>query len=139
MKINFTKKQYKQLLDLVYLGEWTANASRNKDERIQEYEEIMQYVLSFAKNFGYDDIVDYDKSMDSYFPNREHEEEMDIHIDHNENVAFWHQLSRRLANRDVEKEGIQDPEERLKRVFELEAKYEDEFVENGIENISIKK
>ena len=56
MKINFTKKQYKQLLDLVYLGEWTANSSKEADERNEEYSALFRYICSFAKEFGLDEL-----------------------------------------------------------------------------------
>jgi hypothetical protein len=74
MKINITKKQYKHLLELLYLGDWTANSSRVHDERIAEYDEVLQYFYSFSKDFGFDDVIPYDKSLDGYYPTKEYED-----------------------------------------------------------------
>ncbi|WP_077623319.1 hypothetical protein [Sediminibacillus massiliensis] len=141
MKINFTKKQYKHLLDMLYLGDWLANSSKGKGDQVEEYEEMLQYVCSFAKSFGYDDIITFDKTFDKYYPTKQYEEELQPLIDENDDAVFWLQLSERLAKRDVAKQGekLMDPNTRLKRIFEEEGKYETEFDQNGIENLVIKK
>ena len=53
MKINFTKKQFENLLKLVYLGEWMANAHKT-DDIIEKYREMLFYVFSFAEEFGFE-------------------------------------------------------------------------------------
>ena len=141
MKINFTKKQYKHLLDVLYLGEWMANASKVEEERVTAYDELLQYVCSFAKDFGYEDIVAYDKTLDGYYPTRQLEEELEPLIKENNEDVFWLELSGRLAKRDAVKQGgkLMDPDTWLKKVFQEEEKYEEEFEQNGIENLVIKK
>lgn len=141
MKINITKKQYRHLLDLIYLGEWTMTASEEKKEQASEHEAVAQYIYSFAKDFGYDDLVSYEKSLGGYFPTRELEEKMDPIIDANDEEVFWLQLSGRLSERDVARQGgkLMTSEARLRALFEAEEKYEEEFSENGLANVVIKK
>lgn len=37
MKIELTERQYRYLLDLVYIGNWVLNSTR-EDDRIKEYD-----------------------------------------------------------------------------------------------------
>lgn len=77
MKIPFTKKQYENLLKLVYLGNWVANANRT-DDRIEKYEEMESYIFSFAKDFGMERWADYTSPDKTVFPTRWFEEESGV-------------------------------------------------------------
>ena len=58
MKINITKKQYEALAKAVYLGNWMANAQRTglpDDPYMKEYNDIADYIYSFAPEFGFRD------------------------------------------------------------------------------------
>ena len=140
MKLNFTKKQYQQLMELLYLGEWTANSSRDFEDRNKEYDELFQYVSSFAKDFGFDEQITFDKKMKEYYPTPEFERKLDPYIEHNDNDIFWNELTMRLAKRDVQKnnEEFETHEEYVERLFEIEEIYETEFEENGLENVVVK-
>ena len=39
MKIELTEQQYRYLLDLVYIGNWVLNSTR-EDDRIKEYDQV---------------------------------------------------------------------------------------------------
>ena len=45
MKIELTEQQYRYLLDLVYIGNWVMNSTR-EDDRIQEYDQVESLVFS---------------------------------------------------------------------------------------------
>ena len=47
MKLELTKKQYRRLLDLVYIGNWVLNSTRG-DDRFTDYDEVES--LLFAKS-----------------------------------------------------------------------------------------
>ncbi|WEG13441.1 hypothetical protein PU629_03470 [Pullulanibacillus sp. KACC 23026] len=139
MKLNITNKQYKHLLDLIYLGEWTANSGRVDDDRIKVYDDLFNYFFSFANDFGYDDQVTYDKKLDAYFPTQEFEERLQPLIDFNDNEVFWNELPTRLAKRDIKQSGetFETTEDYLRKLFEIEGYYEDEFEENGLKNLRV--
>ncbi|WJY26384.1 hypothetical protein [Sporosarcina trichiuri] len=141
MKINFTKKQYKQLLDLVYLGEWTANSAKEEDERHIGYEELFQYICSFAKDFGSEDFVVSDKAMARYFLTREYEEQLEPIIQENDNEVFWNELAGRLARRDLARtQNVFASEgDATAKYFETAGNYEIEFENNGLENLELRK
>ncbi len=50
MKIEFTSKQYRRLLDLVYIRNWILNSTRGTD-RIPDYDELESYVFSKCNEF----------------------------------------------------------------------------------------
>lgn len=141
MKINFTKKQFKHLLDLVHLGEWTANSSRESDTLIKEYEELYQYINSLAKDFGYEEIIEFDKKLNEYFPTQAYENELQPIIEVNDNEVFWNELSSRIATRDLANERVvpRDADEQFKRLLDIEQRYEEEFEEHGLSRLILKK
>ena len=45
MKIELTEQQYRYLLDLVYIGNWVVNSTREND-RIREYDNLESIIFS---------------------------------------------------------------------------------------------
>lgn len=45
MKIELTEQQFRYLLDLVYIGNWVINSTREND-RIKEYDQVEALVFS---------------------------------------------------------------------------------------------
>ena len=146
MEIKFTKDQFKKLLKIVYLGNWLANAihsGRKGDERIKEFDEIEQYIFSFAKDFGLEKYVEFDEKFQEFFPTSELEEELQKFVDEYDNEVFWEELIFRLTRRDFIREYGKEAinkmslEERIEKEFPFEEKYREEFSKNGIENLDI--
>lgn len=142
MKINFTNKQYRSLIDLIYLGDMMVNGIRS-DDRVEEYEELREHIYSFAKKMGQEDIIEYDKKYDQHFETREYETgKVQEYIDEYDENVFWTELASRLAERDmvsVQKltGNISDGEERLNKFWSREDVYKDEFEENGLRNVDV--
>ncbi|OPJ57801.1 hypothetical protein [Clostridium oryzae] len=152
MKINFTKKQYRKLLDLIYAGEMVVNSVRDSEEKLTEYEELEQYMYSFAKDFGFDDLFKYDVDLDSYMLTEKYEDE-DIfkYINDYDNYVFWQQLAARLStrdalleiNKDKNKKQQQEPltDKESNALFKLqtrfEKKYYREFDKHGLNNVNV--
>lgn len=142
MKINFTKKQFRTLLDLVYVADFMVNGIRLPDESIKEYEELVQYIYSFAKEMGCESLIEYSKEYNEYHETREFDddsvnqliEEYDAHV-------FWEELVYRLAKRDMEKDIAEikdvDRDEFVRMLWAKEGIYEDEFYENGLDNVKV--
>ena len=47
MKIELTEQQFRYLLDLVYIGNWVINSTR-EDDRIEEYDQVEGKVFSHS-------------------------------------------------------------------------------------------
>ena len=102
MKINFTKKQYRRLIDSVFLGDMVINGIRIQEEQIKEYEELRKYIYSFSKEMGCEDIIQFDKNDKEYYETRNNEDGgiLDFLSDYDYEI-FWDNIVRRLAKRDV--------------------------------------
>src|SRR3989344_9155736 len=103
MHIEFTKEQYEQLLKLVYLGNWIANAihtGAKDDPRDEQLKAVEDYVFSFAKEMGFSSLVEYDEKFKQHFPTSAFDDFVQRYIDEYDEDCFWEELFYRLSNRD---------------------------------------
>lgn len=142
MKINFTKEEYRKLLDIIYAGIMVINGNKAPEDYLEEYEDMEQYIYSFASHYGHGNLVDYDPKYKRYFTTPEFDKErIEDLIQEYDDIIFWSMLAFNLAKRDVYRdlEGKKiDRETILKGIIEKEAEYRDEFYENGLENLIFK-
>ncbi len=138
MEIKCTKEEYKVLLDLVYAGNLMLNGMREQEDRIAHYHEMEQFIFGMAKEQGYEDLIAYDNEYNEYMPTHTYENsEFVAYIDAYEDRLFWEELVVRMARRQALNElGDENPDmtsaELRNRQIELEAYYEDQFIESGI-------
>lgn len=134
------------LIKLLNLGTWMANAHRT-DDRIEEFEKFEQYILSFCKDFGVDGFVEYSEDLKMFFLTNDFLEESGVEklIDEYDNDTFWDQLIFRMAERDMIERygedafGEMEFNERLEREGHFAEMYEEEFEENGLQNLRLIK
>ncbi|MCH9665136.1 MAG: hypothetical protein K0U41_04735 [Gammaproteobacteria bacterium] len=57
MEINITKKEYRLLFDILYLGEWmlTAHDQEEVPEK-EKYQDVIQKFYSYAEEMGYGNL-----------------------------------------------------------------------------------
>ena len=141
MKINLTKKQYEILAKAVYLGNWMANAQRTgrkDDPHYKEYEDIADYIYSFAKDFGFPD--DFEVGLEFSDGEEEPPEASRLHGEYDEQ-NFWEVLPDKLGERDFhrkfsdEEREKMDPEEHFIKIQECIIAWENELEKHGIERI----
>ncbi len=144
MKINFTKAQYETLIKAVYLGNWVVNSTEGETVD-EDFDALEEYILSFAKDFGLDQYVEYDEGEKKFYASRELEEgEIEDQIQRYDDYTFWDKLIFNLAERDlIRKYGERAVEkmadaDRFEKEQEFLEKYEQEFSRNGIRNLVIK-
>lgn len=144
MKINLTKKQYALLIKMLYLGDWMINAIKVEDERNKEVDELHSYILSFAKEYGMENMAD--KNEGGFFPSGAMDED-ELVEESRENYngeIFWEELIDRLAERDFRRkysgkeiQAMKDWIERAGHKDEFTEKYAEEFEENGLNRLEI--
>lgn len=141
MKINFTKKQFKNLTKLLFLGEWMFQS--NKVEKDDDIFELEQFIYSQAKEFDLEDLVEFDSSLNQFLPSREFEEEMDPKINEYNDDTFWSSLTYGLAQSMMLRKYGQKKLEALPReeLVKLQQEYIDqvskEFEANGLLNLHL--
>ena len=57
MDIKLTEKQFRRLLDLVYIGNWVLNSTRG-DDRIREYDDVESAVFANCLSHGMVGLVE---------------------------------------------------------------------------------
>ena len=148
MKIHFTKKEYRLLLDYLAIGQWVMHAhDTSRGDQDSEHDQLEEKILSYAKEFGYGDLVQYDSSEKKHVPTQVYEMEVDDagFIEEYDEEVFWYELCNRLAARDLLQEKgrealeSMDYAERLTLEDQRAEKYSEEFVNNGLENLVLVK
>ena len=135
MFIELSELEYRRLLDMVYIGNWILNSTREND-RFDDYDIIESKVFAKCAELGMHKLIDV--SSGAVLPSRAFEDG-GIHeaIADYENAVFFDILAEELARRDMEAEGIPDSD-----VSELQRRmdeYLDEFEENGLDDLSLDK
>jgi hypothetical protein len=141
MKIELTEEQYRRLVELVFLGSWFANSIETGEGINEDFEEMEQVILSYSKQLNMEDLITYDEEFEEYFPTTEFEDIVDPYIKKYDNEVFWEGLLNRLAKRDLLREigpVNRMSDDHLKRLFEIEEKYDIEFEKNGLKNLEVK-
>ncbi len=129
IKIELSEKQYTALVKVVYPGDWLANSYKLPDDGDKEIDDIVNHIYSYGKGDVTRDLEEilHDKYVDEY-----------------DNEIFWDELMQRLAKRDIVNAHSKDEIakmtgiERITKINEMEGKYNKEFVENGLDNVSVK-
>ncbi len=142
MKINLTKKQYRDLLLTVLVGTYIrGGVDEQEGKDFRKVEEIERYLLSFAKDFDSEDLVEKFKGI--LIPSDTLSGEQERYIDEYEEEYFWHGLTTRLGQRDFE---VNATDEERKKVEENDGwlwnvidkyykRYDDEFEKRGLERL----
>ena len=133
MEIKLTQKQFRRLLDLVYIGNWVLNSTRG-DDRIRQYDEVESLIFSHCLSHGMASLTElYEGEL---IPSRAFAEG-GIHeaIMAYEAVTYFEILAQELALRDMDDPPITP--ENYDEVMERMGVYLMEFEQNGTDNISV--
>ena len=132
MELRLTEKQYRRLLDLVYIGNWVLNSTRG-DDRIRDYDKVESLIFSHCLDHGMAPLVElYNGEI---IPSRAFAEG-GIHeaIMAYEDVTFFEILAEELALRDLDAD--QATAENYDEVMERMEEYMGEFEAQGPDQIS---
>ena len=131
MELHLTQKQFRRLLDLVYIGNWVLNSTRG-DDRIREYDEVESQVFAHCLDHGMAKLVElYEGEL---IPSRAfadggiHEAIMAY-----EDVTFFEILAEELALRDLG----EPTRENYDAIMDRMERYMGEFEENGTDHITV--
>ncbi len=133
MTIELSEKEFRRLLDLVYIGDWILNSARG-DDRFEDYDDVLEKLFALCPRVGMDALMDTWQGR--IFPSKAYREG-GIHeaIADYEDAVFFDILAEELARRDMEGEGIAaDDENELSDRME---EYYQEFEAHGIDNLTV--
>ena len=133
MKLELTKKQYRRLLDMVYIGNWILNSTRGED-RFTDYDDLESLLFSRAKDEGMGSLAEVWRGV--VVPSRAFAEGgIPEAIMEYENNVFFEILAEDLARRDMDDPPIDETnyDELTRRIDDSMA----DFEEHGTDNILI--
>ena len=131
--LKLTKKQFRRLLDLVYVGNWILNSNR-ADDRFRDYDEVESLLFSKTPLLGTVKLAEIEDG--EVVPSRAfrqggiHEAIMDY-----EDTVFFEILAEELARRDMDYQPVsrENYEELVSRMDDYIA----EFEAHGTDNLVI--
>ncbi len=133
MNIELTEKEYRRLLDLVYIGNWILNSTRG-DDRIEEYDRVEERLFSLAPEHGMKALMQVWEGhvypSQAFADGGIHEAIADY-----EDAVFFDILAEELARRDLGLEAS-DPED-FTELSERMEDYLDEFDRNGLSTVTV--
>ena len=126
MNIELSEKEFRRLLDMVYIGNWILNSARGED-RFEDYDLLQEKLFGLCSKNG----------MSSLATHWMGHEDGGIHeaIADYEDAVFYTILAEELARRDLGLEDS-DPEDYTELNNRME-EYLSEFDKNGLDTISI--
>ena len=133
MQLELSRKEFRRLLDMVYIGNWILNSTRGED-RFQDYDRVESLLFDKARREGMEILTEEYKG--EAIPSRAfveggiHEAIMEY-----ENNVFFDILAEDLARRDMNDAPI-DESNYAELNQRIEA-YITEFEENGTDNILV--
>ena len=133
MKIDLTEKQFRRLLDLVYVGNWVMNSTRG-DDRIREYDDVESTVFANCLSHGMVPLVE--AYQGELIPSRAFAEG-GIHeaIMAYEDVTFFEILAEELALRDLDGQPL--TRENYDALMARIDAYLSEFDEHGTDRVTV--
>ncbi len=146
MNINFTQKEYRLLLDAVFIADWVMTSHDvDPDSDDDQYQMLFQKIYSYAKEAGCSDLVEEEAESNRYYPTRKYEDESEVFewIEEYDAMSFWEELIERLSERDAMKEVPPAQRDRLsaeefrRKSDPHERKYSAEFEKRGIDRLVI--
>ena len=133
MEIKMTEKQFRRLLDLVYIGNWILNSTRG-DDRIRQYDEVESLVFSQCLAHGMAPLTELYQGQlipsQAFAEGGIHEAIMVY-----EDTTFFEILAQELALRDMDDPPI--TEENYDEVMNRMNAYLEEFEAHGTDHISV--
>ena len=133
MQLELRKKEFRRLLDMVYIGNWILNSTRGED-RFQDYDHVESLLFDKARQEGMGILAETYRGQT--IPSRAfveggiHEAIMEY-----ENNVFFDILAEDLARRDMNDAPI-DESNSAELAHRIEASI-NEFEENGTDNILV--
>ena len=133
MKIDLTEKQFRRLLDLVYVGNWVMNSTRG-DDRFKDYDDVESLLFAKAREEGMGVLAE--DWQGEVVPSRAFAEG-GIHeaIMAYEDTMFFEILAQELALRDMDSDA--PTPENVDELRERMDTYLGEFEQHGTDNITV--
>ena len=131
MHIELTNKEFRRLLDMVYLGNWVLNSTRGND-RFQDYDDLESKLFALCRSNGMDVLAE--DWNDTVIPSKAYEAGgiQQVIALYEDNV-FYEILAEELSRRDM---GYADiTEDNYDEIIGRMDQYMQEFERSGLDRL----
>lgn len=131
MTIDLTNREFRLLLDMVYIGNWILNSTRGND-RFAQYDDIESKLFALCRQCKMDVLAeDWENTV---VPSRAYQQG-GIHevIALYEDTVFYEILAEELSRRDMNYPDI--TEENIEEINNRMARYMTEFQQSGVDRL----
>ena len=135
MQIDLSVKEFRRLLDLVYIGNWVLNSTRG-DDRFQDYDNVESKLFGLCRGPGMDALAE--PWNGTVLPSKAYEEGgIQQAIAYYEDNVFYQILAEELSLRDM---GYADiTEENYDEAVSRMNRYMTEFESSGLNNLVLEE
>ena len=135
MQLDLTPRQFRLLLDMVYIGNWVLNSTRG-DDRFQEYDDLESLLFALCRQHGMKVLAQ--EQDGTVLPSKAYTEG-GIHeaIAFYEDNVFYQMLAEELSRRDMNSPEITD-ENYQEIILRMEG-YMSEFQNSGVDHLVLEK
>ena len=134
MHIELTNKEFRRLLDLVYIGNWVLNSTRPEQDRFADYDQVESKLFGLCAGNGMHTLVEMWNG--EFVPSRAFAKG-GIHeaIAYYEDNIFFQILAEELSRRDMDYTDItpENYDELLQRMD----RYMEEFEASGVDHLTL--
>ena len=131
MQIDLTSREFRLLLDMVYIGNWVLNSTRGED-RFQDYDNIESKLFALCRKHGMAVLAqDWENTVvpsEAYANGGIHEA-----IAYYEDNVFYEILAEELSRRDMDYPEIN--EDNYDEIITRMDRYMSEFRNSGVQNL----
>ena len=135
MHIDLTNKEFRRLLDMVYLGNWVLNSTRG-DDRFKDYDELESKLFALCRTNGMDVLAE--DWNDTVIPSKAYEAGgiQQVVALYEDNV-FYEILAEELSRRDM---GYADiTEDNYDEIIGRMDQYMREFERSGLDRLILEE
>ena len=134
MQIELTTKEFRRLLDLVYIGNWILNSTRGEENRFADYDHVESKLFGLCQGTGMQALVEKWNGMD--IPSKAFAEG-GIHeaIAYYEDAVFYEILAEELSRRDMDYADI--TQDNYDEIVGRMERYMDEFRLSGVDRLTL--
>jgi len=135
MQFELSQREFRRLLDLVYIGNWVLNSTRGED-RFRDYDDLESKLFGLCRSTGMESLVEQWEGLP--VPSQAYREG-GIHeaIGVYEDNVFYEILAEELSRRDMDYPEITD--ENYDEIVDRMDRYMEEFSLSGLDHLILEE
>jgi hypothetical protein len=145
MQIEFSREEFRTLMDMAHIADWVVNSRSVAGEKQADFADLRTKIFRFAEAFGFGELVDADPATGHFDETRQFDDELQEkgYLEDYEEDTFWYELTSRLALKYLLDEMGEDAlmnlsnQERFMRRSDMHDQIEEVFEREGLGTLTL--